>query len=88
MADRITERDLKNLCDRINAKVGAPMQPWVNGNAQIGNYHISRAYGGVCLHVMHNASGGVRTPLIGGHVPKRHLYDMMHAYLMGLENDK
>jgi hypothetical protein len=82
---RITEKQLQALCDRINRATGSPMQPWVDGKAQIGNYHISFAYGGVNLERMHNEGGGVSCPIGMGHVPKRELWDRMQAYLSGLE---
>lgn len=90
MASRITERDLKAVVDRINRVTNSPTEPYTNDEtgrmrAQIGNYHISHAYGGVCLHRMHNEGGSVTTPLCCGYVPKRELYNLMHAYLRGLE---
>ena len=90
--NRITEKDLQGVCDRINKVTGSPMQPWLRdetgrGGAQIGNYHISHAYGGVCLHQMTNAGGGVRTPLSGGYSTKRELYNEMRAFLRGLDHD-
>jgi tetrahydromethanopterin S-methyltransferase subunit B len=56
MNDRITEKNLQAVVDRINSATGSPMQPWdkLPGQdrmqAQIGCYHLSHAYGGVCLH--------------------------------------
>ena len=47
MAQRITQSDLQNVVDRINSVTNSPMQPWEDGTAQIGNYHLSGAYGGV-----------------------------------------
>ena len=87
---RITDRDLEAVCRRINIITDSPLSPYVKDAetgrhvAQIGNYHISHAYGGVCLHRISNESGGITTPLNVGHVPKRELYHMMHAYIAGL----
>ena len=89
MADRITDKHLQALCDRINRVTGSPMAPYaldtVKGKhvAQIGNYHISHAYGGVSLHRMVNEGGGVSNVFGYGHVRKRELYDAMHAFLTG-----
>lgn len=83
--NRITESQLQAVVDRLNRITGSPMAPYANGKAQIGNYHISHAYGGVCLHRMHNEGGGVSCPLIGGHVTKRELLGLMHAYIAGIE---
>lgn len=53
--------------------------------ANIGNYHLSWAYGGVCLHKMHNDGGGVSTPLSSGHVPKKELFNELCAFIRGVE---
>lgn len=34
---------------------------------------------------MHNEGGGVTAPLSSGHIPKRELWERMHAYRAGLE---
>lgn len=94
MADRITDKHLESMCARINAAARMPLKPWVfdaatgKNIAQIGNYHISGAYGGVQLHQMHNAAGGVSTPLNTGYVAKRELYNALAAFLAGLEFNK
>lgn len=91
MVQRITEKMLQHLCDRLNEATGSPMQPYSikpgaeRHTANIGNYHISHAYGGVCLHRMMNEGGGVTCPLSHGHGPKRELYDQMWAMLRGIE---
>jgi hypothetical protein len=81
---RITDAHLQAAADRLNRITGSPMAPYANGKAQIGNYHISHAYGGVCLHRMHNEGGGVSSPLSTGHVTKRELLGLMQAYISGL----
>lgn len=90
--DRITDKHLQALCDRINTLTGSPMTPYTERDgrhrANVGNYHISRAYGGVCLHRMSNESGGVTTPLTHGHVPARELYEQMRAYIAGIETGR
>lgn len=94
MAERITDRHLTGLCDRLNRLTGSPMVPYTfdpvkdKHCAQIGNYHISHAYGGVALHRMSNDGGGVSEPLYTGHVSKRELYLQMHAYIKGMEEMK
>lgn len=92
MRDRVTDKMLQFLVDRINEVTGSPKEPWTRKGdkltSNIGNYHISSAYGGVCLHRMMNGGGGVNTPLVCGHVPKRELYNAMRAFLTGLEQRK
>lgn len=84
MTNRVTEKQLQAIVDRINTMTGSPLEPYANGKAQIGNYHLSHAYGGVCLHRMHNEGGGVSSPLLVGHVTKRELANLMYAYICGL----
>jgi hypothetical protein len=82
---RITEAHLQAIVDRINRITGSPAEPYINGKAQPGNYHISHAYGGVCLHRMSNTGGGVSSPLSIGHIPKRELAALMYAFINGIE---
>lgn len=89
MSQRITEKDLEAVVTRINRITNSPLESWTKQDsgkykANIGNYHISYAYGGVSLNRMNNESGGVTTPLNCGHVSKRELYDLMQAYISGL----
>jgi hypothetical protein len=85
----ITDKQLHALCDRINTATGMPLAPWRTEGGRmvgnVGNFHISFAYGGACLHRMSNESGGVSAPIAMGHVKKRELWDQMHAFLRGLE---
>lgn len=86
---RITDKDLDRLAERLNNLTKSPTKPYdtVDGKmtAQVGNFHISHAYGGVCLHRMSNTSGSVSTPLVSYHQPKRALYDAMHTFMDGIE---
>lgn len=86
--NRVTEKQLQAIVDRLNRITGSPMEPYINGKAQIGNYHLSHAYGGVCLHRMFNEGGGVSSPLSIGHVPKRELAALMYAYISGIETQR
>lgn len=89
--DRITDKHLTALCERLNKLTGSPLVPYAMDEertrhvAQVGNFHISHAYGGVCLHRMSNTSGGVSCPLNAGHGPKRELYEQMRAMIAGVE---
>jgi hypothetical protein len=91
--ERITLAHLQAIVDRINRETGAPMEPYTIGadgkhHANIGNYHISRAYGGTCLHRMVNDGGGVSDVFGCGHVPARDLANRMHAYLAGIDRER
>ncbi len=92
--ERITQKDLEYLVKRINKVTSSPDIPWRrNGRAgkrsagftaNIGNYHLDYAYGGVQLVRMVNVSGGIETISRCCHVPKRELYYWMQAFLAGL----
>ena len=90
--ERTTKTQLQFVVDRINTVTGSPTDAYsVNPetgrhNPNIGNYHLSSAYGGVCLHRMHNEGGGISSPLSTGHISKRELLNLMQAYLCGLMN--
>lgn len=65
MTQRITRSDLEAVVRRINKVMGTPEKPWQpkrddtpGMTANIGNYHISGAYGGVSLHRMMNEGAG------------------------------
>jgi len=88
MTSRITEKDLAAVVARINRTTGSPSEPYVGNTEQVGNYHISHAYGGVSLHRMVGTGGGVSDVFGRGHVPKRELYECMHAFLRGFDTAK
>lgn len=88
--NRITDKHLAALCDRLNKVTGSPLTAYSTGednrsHANVGNFRISYAYGGVCLHRIANTSGGVSCPLSNSHGTKRELYDQMYAMLCGIE---
>ena len=88
--ERITQKQLQYLVDRINELTGNPMTPWTKTEtgtkANIGNYHLSGAYGGYSLERMYTDGGGVTTPLNTGHIQKRELYGHLRAFIAGLES--
>ena len=85
---RITDKDLENLVDRINRTLGTPMT-YATANddgkrtINIGNYHLDSAYGGVQLVQTVTIGGGVRV-IIHGYGTKRELFNKMHAFLEGV----
>lgn len=94
MRDRVTEKELNNIIRRINQMTGNPETPWTpkakghGMTANIGNYHLSGAYGGVSLHQMMNEGGGIHDVFRCGHVPKRELRDRLEAFIAGLDANK
>lgn len=87
--ERIKLETLEAVVTRINRITGNPAEPWrTEGGrnvANIGNYHLSGAYGGYALHQMHNENGGVEDVFRCGHVAKRDLLARMRAFIDGLE---
>ena len=90
MTNRVTEKQLEYKVKLINQAVNAPLEPYTKNEqgqfkSNIGNYHLSHAYGGVQLHKMCNDGGGVSTPLNTGYITKRELYTALNSFLTGLE---
>ena len=88
--ERISIKTLEILVTRLNKITNSPETPWTrdsNGkmHANIGNFHLSQAYGGVCVHRMHSEGGGITTPISHGHIPKREAYNQLHSFINGLE---
>ena len=89
MSDRITEKRLKSLVDYINELTGQPKEAYSKQEdgtykANVGNYHIDGAYGGVNLHQICTDGGGVTEPLGGGYWTKKELYQKLHAFIRGI----
>jgi hypothetical protein len=89
--NRITKKLLVSRIDTINSILGMPKSPYtryVSPNdkltANIGNFHLSQAYGGYCVHRMCNEKGGVSTPIWAGHIPAREAYERICAFIAGL----
>ena len=87
--NKITIKQLQAVVDRINRIAGTPMVSYVNGDdgkfhSQPNNFHLDFAYGGVQLVQMCNEGGGTRN-ITQGHVPKRELFDLMQAFIAGME---
>tara|TARA_R110000803_G_scaffold95344_8_gene163241 strand:+ start:2745 stop:3017 length:273 start_codon:yes stop_codon:yes gene_type:complete len=81
----VTIKDLETLAAIINDITNSPKITYDNGRFNVGNFNISQAYGGVCLHRIISTGGGVTCPIENCHVPKRELWDKMQAFRNGLE---
>ena len=86
---RITEKQLESLVQWVNELTNSPATSYTRTeggklSANIGNYHLYYAYGGVNLHRMTNTGGGVNTPLGEGTRTKRELFNQLHAFINGL----
>lgn len=88
---RITQKDLENLVNSINIATNNNVCSHTKNadgtyTTNIGTYLIDCAYGGVALH-QSISSGGVRE-VFSGHMPKRELFNKMHAFLSGIYDEK
>lgn len=90
MSNRITDKMLEARVAYLNKITKSPDTPYSrdeNGRskANVGNFHLSHAYGGVCVHRMHNEGGGVTAPIVNYHTTKRECMDGLNAFISGLE---
>ena len=82
----ITIKQLERAVEALNRLTGNPVDAWRNEKnlpfvAQIGNFHLDRAYGGVAV-VQHTSEGGsARTVIERG--TTREVYEKVHAYRNG-----
>jgi len=87
MRNRVTKGMLEGKADYLNQLTNSPRESYTKKgdrwNANIGNHHISYAYGGACLHRMSNEGGGVSCPVVHCHIPKRELLGLLEAYIEG-----
>ena len=86
--ERITQKMLEIRVKHLNEITGNPVTSYTRTDsgmkANIGNYHLDFAYGGVALEQMMNEGGGVND-IFGGHMPKRELFERLIAYIAGIE---
>ena len=90
MAYRIKKHDLEVAIHRLNVVSGNPTVPWTKDDdgkfrANIGNYHLDGAYGGWKFVQHVTDGGGITNPTHMGFESKRVCYDMLHAYICGIE---
>ncbi len=95
--ERITQKSLGYLVDRINKATNSPEKSYTRNGQKgkreigftpnIGNYHLDYAYGGVKIVRMVNEGGGITDISRNGFGTKRELYNWMQAFLAGLTNE-
>jgi hypothetical protein len=90
--NRITKKNLQARIETINSILNRPATPYSPADgkvvANIGNFSLSQCYGGYCVHLMTNESGGVSTPIWAGHIPARDAYERLSAFIAGLQFSK
>ncbi len=91
--DRITDKHLAGMISRLNRITNNPLEYSTRDDAgrftcNVGHFHIDRAYGGYQLVQTVTDGGGVRNVLPSGHVMKRTCYDLLAAYIRGIEDSR
>lgn len=87
MSQRITEGFLQAQVDSINEMCGTPKTSYTDGKANIGNFHLYFAYGGVTLHQTLKEGGAVRDIFGAGCMTKRELSERLYGFMAGLNRD-
>ena len=82
---RINSSDLENAVKRLNTLTGSPETYMTDGKSNVGHYHLSWAYGGVCLHRLASEWGAVNQVFGGGYGTKRELFEKINAFISGIE---
>lgn len=89
MTNRTTQKELEGLVSRLNRLTGNAQEPWtqINGKltANIGNYYLEMAYGGVKLVQVVSDGGGIRN-ITSGFETKRNCYMQIASYIHGIED--
>lgn len=84
---KTTIKQLELLIAELNKQLDRPLKPYIKENgkltAQIGNFHLYRAYGAYGLHEMVNEGGGIRQTVNLG--TKKELYNALHKLIQGIE---
>ena len=89
MNERITKKHLNHQIAYLNEMTGSPVTYSAeNGDANIGHYHLSGAYGGWELHRNVNEGGGITCPAWQGYVTKREAHTLLNAFIRGVEIGK
>ena len=84
----VTLKMLQSKIDYINEATNSPMKTyrWEDGKvkANIGNYHLSQAYGGFSLMRIASEGGGITMPTNSAHITKRELSHQLDGFIAAL----
>lgn len=88
---RITIKDIEMRLQYINELTKSPLTTYTKDKdgkfiANIGNFHIYRAYGSIGVHRISNKGGGVET--IIGLGTKKECYNELNALIKGITISK
>lgn len=85
MSQRISMQTLEAVCTRLNKTLDRPETYCAEGQpfrANVGNFHISGALGGLSLFEVANELGGVHSYAQG--LTRREMFDCLHNLLTGI----
>jgi len=87
--DRVTVKQLNNVCESINRRFGLPLAPYTRNEdgtytPNAGVYHIGQQYGGYSLDRMSDTPGCTGISVVIGTTTKRDLMNQMRAFVGGL----
>jgi hypothetical protein len=84
MSKRISSANLETVCKMINKVTHSPEHYHsAETKANVGHFLIDSAYGWYALHRV-TQGGGEQDVFNTGHVPAKKLYELCHAFLLGL----
>ena len=89
---RATLPMIRKRIDYLNRMFGFYPEPYSQDKdgkllPNLGTYHLTAAYGGFALHQMLE-SGGERDVFRVGYVPKALIYDLINAFIDGIETQE
>jgi hypothetical protein len=87
---KITKSDIDGVVKRLNILTKASLEPYTRAedgkfHSNIGTYYVGGAYGGWKLERIVSDSGACSDPLRLGYVTKKELYNLIWAYIHGIE---
>ena len=77
------------MVERLNRMTNSPEKPYLQNAEgilvpQVGNWHVSQAYGGYCVCRIVTDSGGCSEPIWSGHVAAKEACTRLDAFLKGI----
>lgn len=87
MTNRVTEKQIQTLIDRLNDCTGNDREPYGSNGPNAGTYYLSMAYGGYRLDQIAKG-GGSNVISSDGYGTKRQLQTFLYGMLNGLETSE
>lgn len=88
----ISIKDIENRITYLNKITNSPAtysnRDGSEFSANIGHYMSDQAYGGIKLARVTNSAGGTTDVLRCGYTTKKNFYNLLNAYIEGIERGK